>query len=137
MNIVLVACVAKKKAWKCKAKELYDSSWFHYAWNYAQSLKPGKVFILSAKYGLVDPETEIEPYEETLNTKSNFELLAWANAIIHRLRERTDIETDTFVILAGESYRKYLADALPNRHVPMRGMRIGQQLKWLKERCTI
>lgn len=136
MNVVLISCVAKKKPRKCKAKDLYDSTWFRYAWSYAQSLNPDKVFILSAKYGLVDPEAEIEPYEETLNTKTNHEIFAWADTLLTSLRERTDVTKDTFVILAGEKYRTYLVGNLPNHDIPMEGMRIGQQLKWFKERCT-
>ena len=89
-----------------------------------------------AKYGLVDPETEIDPYEETLNTKSDREIRSWANGVLASLRETTDIIRDSFVILAGERYRKHLINYLPNHTVPMQGLGIGQQLKWLKERCT-
>ena len=136
MNVVLIQCVGKKKPRKFKAKDLYDSTWFRYAWSYAQSLNPDKVFILSAKYGLVDPEGEIEPYEETLNTKSDAEIRTWAAKLLASLRERTDVTKDTFIILAGERYRTYLADHLANYDIPMKGLRIGQQLKWLRERCT-
>ena len=136
MNVVLISCVGKKKSCKCKAKDLYDSTWFRYAWSYAQSLHPDKVFILSAKYGLVDPEAEIEPYEDTLNTKSNHEIRAWAASLLTSLCDRTDIAKDTFIILAGEKYRTYLVGHLPYHDIPMKGLRIGQQLKWLMERCT-
>ena len=136
MNVVLISCVGKKKPHKSKAKDLYDSTWFRYAWRYAQSLNPDKIYILSAKYGLVDPETEIEPYEETLNTKSDREIRAWAVTLLSSLRERTDVTKDTFIILAGEKYRTYLVGHLPNHDIPMERLRIGQQLKWLRERCT-
>ena len=136
MNVVLIQCVGKKKPRKCKAKDLYDSTWFRYALSYVQSLNPDKVFILSAKYGLVDPEEEIEPYDETLNNKSVSEIRAWAAKLLASLQERTDVAKDTFIILAGEKYRTYLADYLANLDIPMKGLRIGEQLKWLKERCT-
>lgn len=136
MTVVLISCVGKKKPRKCKGKDLYDSTWFRYAWSYAKSLNPDNVFILSAKYGLVDPEAEIEPYEETLNTKSDREIRAWAAAVLTSLRVRTDVTKDTFIILAGEKYRTYLVGHLPNHDIPMEGLRMGQQLKWLKEQCT-
>lgn len=88
MDIVLISCVGGKKPLKCKARDLYDSTWFRYAWHYAQSLNSDKIFILSAKYGLVDPDAEIEPYEETLNTKSDKDIRAWANAVVNALRKR-------------------------------------------------
>jgi hypothetical protein len=127
--------VGKKKPYKCKAKDLYDSTWFRLAWNYVQTLKSDKVFILSAKYGLVDPEAEIKPYEQTLNAKSYIEIRTWASSLLMSLREKTDITKDTFVILAGVKYRKYIVDQIANLTIPMDGLRIGQQLKWLKERC--
>jgi len=136
MNIVLISCVGGKKPYKCKAKDLYESPWFRYAWNYAHSLNPDKVFILSAKYGLVDPEMKIEPYDETLNTKTADKIREWADKVLSSLRERTDLDKDTFIILAGEKYRKYLVDHLRKYDIPMKGFRIGQQLKWLKEQCA-
>jgi hypothetical protein len=136
MNVVLISCVGKKKPRKCKAKDLYDSTWFRYAWSYAQSLNPDKVFVLSAKYGLVDPEAEIEPYKETLITKSGRERCAWAASLLTSLRDRTDVTNDTFIILAGEKYRAYFVGHLANHDMPIRGLRIGQQLKRLRERCA-
>jgi hypothetical protein len=115
---------------------LYDSTWFRYAWNYARPLNPDKVFILSAKYGLVDPETVIHPYEETLNTKSDREIRSWANVVLASLKKATDVTKDSFIILAGERYRRHLIGHLPNHTVPMQGLGIGRQLKWLKVRCT-
>ena len=134
MNVVLISCVGEKKPRKCKAKDLYDSTWFCYAWRYAQSLNPDKVFILSAKYGLVDPDAEIEPYEETLNTKPDNDIRTWAKAVVNTLRGKVDLANDIFIILAGERYRRHLTGNLTKYKVPMDGLRIGQQLKWLKER---
>ena len=135
MKVVLISCVGEKKSHKCKAKDFYDSTWFHYAWCYAQSLNPDKVFILSAKYGLVDQETEIEPYEETLNTKRDSEIRTWATAVVKALNQKTDVKCDEFIILAGEKYRRHLVGNLNNYKVPMDGMKIGEQLAWLRQRC--
>ena len=136
MDVVLISCVGEKKSRRCKAKDLYDSTWFHYAWRYAQTLKPDKVFILSAKYGLVDPETEIDPYEETLNSKSDNDIRIWANAVVNALREKTDLTNDTFTVLAGERYRRHLVNHFRKYNVPMDGLRIGEQLSWLRQRCS-
>jgi len=135
MVVVLISCVKNKKPIKCKAKDLYDSPWFSFAWRYASSLSPNKVFILSAKYGLVEAETEIEPYEETLNNKSDPEIRLWAKTVLASLSRETDIASDKFVVLAGKKYRRHLLGQLPNSIIPMEGLKIGQQLKWLKDRC--
>ena len=136
MVIVLISCVGKKKAVKCKAKDLYDSTWFHYGWRYVQSLNPDKIFILSAKHGLVNPNTLIGPYQETLNTKGDKEIQRWAAVVLKALNHKTHLKNDKFVILAGEQYRRHLVSSISHYKIPMDGLRIGEQLAWLKQRCS-
>ena len=78
-KIVLISCVAKKLNYKAKAKNLCISPLFKKSLAYAYLLKPDKIFILSAKYGLIDLDEEIFPYNETLNEKSSYEIKIWAD----------------------------------------------------------
>ena len=132
MKIVLISCVGKKKNRKCEAKELYDSTWFRLAFRYACSLQPDKIFILSAKFGLVDQHALIDPYNDTLRTKSDQDIQAWSDRVLKALEKQANLAKDMFIILAGENYRRHLAGRLVNSRVPMKGLRIGEQLKWLK-----
>ena len=72
-KIILLSCVSQKKNVKCKAKDLYVSSLFCKAYKYAQKLNPDKIYILSAKYHLLELDDEIEPYNLTLNDMSEVE----------------------------------------------------------------
>lgn len=135
MLIVLISCVGKKKLFKCKAKDLYNSTWFHYGWRYARSLNPDKIFILSAKHGLLDPGTKIGPYQATLNTKGDKEIKKWAARVLKVLNQETHLKRDKFVILAGERYRRHLVGTIRHYKIPMDGLRIGEQTAWLKQRC--
>ncbi len=63
--IVLVSCVKTKQDRRCRAGDMYTSALFQKMMAYAQSLKPKRIFILSAKYGLLSPDDMIEPYEQT------------------------------------------------------------------------
>lgn len=65
-KIVLISCVSKKVSRKAKAKDLYISPLFVGNLRYARSLKPDNIFVLSAKYGLLELETEVDPYNTTL-----------------------------------------------------------------------
>jgi len=47
-KIVLISCVSKKLHHKSKAQDLYVSSLFLKNLQYAKSLNPDKIFILSA-----------------------------------------------------------------------------------------
>lgn len=133
MRIVLISCVSKKLPRKAKAEELYVSPLFKLNLQYAKSLQPDKVFILSAKYGLLDLNDEIEPYNETLNKKSNREIKLWAEKVIGKLKQEADLEKDEFIFLAGEKYRKYLLPKIKNSEIPLQNLGIGKQLKFLKE----
>ena len=117
-----------------KAKDLYESALFKLSFKYAKKLMADKVFILSAKYGLLDPETVIEPYDMTLNEMPIAEVRAWAERVIVQLKKVADLEEDTFIFLAGKRYRQFLVIEMRSFEVPMERLRIGEQLQFLKER---
>lgn len=135
-KIVLIACASKKAGHKAKAKDLYISPLFKMNLKYAESLMPDKMFILSAKHGLLDLEKEIEPYNETLKKMASKDVKEWANNIIGKLRKTADLANDEFIFLAGDRYRKHLIPCIKNYKIPLKGLGIGKQLKFLKENLS-
>jgi len=137
-KIYLLSCVRKKRPYPCRAKDLYVSPWFHFARRYAESTGC-PWFILSAKYGLLDPDQMIEPYEQTLNKMAIDERRAWAERVRDRLREHLG-EVRQVAFLAGTRYREFLTDQLKDRgiqvEIPMEGLSIGRQLHWLKSQLS-
>ena len=133
-TIVLISCVSKKVRHPAPAKDLYDSTLFKFCFSYARSLRPDKIFILSAKYGLVPADKIIAPYDLTLNTMKTKEIKAWSKNVLSDLKQMTDIDNDHFIFLAGEKYRRYLLPNIKNYEIPMQGLKIGEQLSWLKQR---
>lgn len=133
-RIVLISCASKKLEHCAKAKDMYISQLFKLNYQYAQLLKPDKVFILSAKYGLLDINTVIEPYNETLNKKSVKEIKEWSKNVIERLNQEIDFERDEVIFMAGEKYRRFLVPLIKNCKIPLIGMPIGKQLQYLKEK---
>ncbi len=134
MKIVLISCSSKKQTTKSKAKDLYQGPLFKLNLAYAKSLNPDKIFILSAKYNLLNLNDEIEPYDLTLNNMNDKELQGWAEEILDKLKNISNLKEDKFIILAGENYRKYLVPKIKNYSIPLKGLGIGKQLKWLKEK---
>lgn len=130
-RIVLISCASKKAHHAAKAKELYISPLFAGNLRYARSLKPDHIFILSAKYGLLELDREIEPYDMTLNDMGSAQIKAWAGKILAQLKENVDLQRDHFILLAGEKYRKYLTSHLASYEIPLQGMPIGKQLQFL------
>ncbi len=134
-SVGLISCVSRKRAHATVARGLYDSPLFTKARDYIEH-RCNRWYILSAKYGLVLPSQVIEPYEETLNTKSRAERERWAARVWKQLRPHLSFD-DEVVILAGERYRQFLLPRITEYgcavDVPMEGKSIGSQLRWLSQ----
>ncbi|MFZ3058976.1 MAG: DUF6884 domain-containing protein [Candidatus Methanoperedens sp.] len=149
-RIVLISCVSEKLPCKAKAKDLYISSLFRYSLKYAKLLNPNKIFILSAKYGLLNLDDEIEPYNETLSNISkkqieknpNVKVLSkkereeWAKTVIKKLGEKCDLNSDEIIFLAGKRYSENLIPYIKNDKDILKGKRIGERIGFLKEECS-
>jgi cytoplasmic iron level regulating protein YaaA (DUF328/UPF0246 family) len=136
-KIVLISCASQKRSHRSKAKDLYISALFKKSLAYASRLNPDAIYILSAKYGLLDLETEINPYNLALNTKSAGEVRSWADSVLQRLRQVANLQEDHFIFLAGMKYRKYLLPHLRSYEIPFEGLPIGKQLQALSRQETI
>jgi hypothetical protein len=132
-TLVLISCAGKKLPYRAKAKDLYASPLFKLSLRYAYSLEPDAIFVLSAKHGLIDLEEELEPYDLTLNDMPANDVRRWASRVLDRLRSVADLGTDQLVFLAGERYRRYLLPSISHYEVPLAGLGIGEQLRFLKE----
>lgn len=134
-TIYLVSCVSKKREHACEARDLYVSDLFRKARRFAEA-SSCPWFILSAKHGLVSPDQRIVPYERTLNKMKVADRRKWAEQVLTQLTDAVP-NLSRVVFLAGEGYREFLARHLAARDVevlvPMKGLRIGEQLSWLAQ----
>lgn len=86
MKIGLVSCSKAKKGHICSAREMYsESNTFRLSLEYLEKTCD-KIFILSAKHGLLDLEDTIQPYDETLVEKPVAERRKWADEVILKLK---------------------------------------------------
>lgn len=128
-KIVLLSCGKKKRNRRTKAGDMYISPLFTKSLNYAkQKLRPDKVFILSAKHGLLGLGDEIEPYDKKLNDR---ERRQWASKVLKQLQSHANLDSDHFTFLAGDKYREFLIPHIKHYSVPMKGLKIGKQQAWL------
>lgn len=128
---VLIACAAKKLPHAAPASVLYQSTLFRLSLAFARSLRPDTIFILSALHGLLPLEEMVEPYDVTLNLMPKKERVAWSDRVLAQLRRAADLQEDRFTFLAGSRYRERLIPHLRHAEVPLRGLRIGEQLQFL------
>lgn len=142
MKIALISCVSQKlelaKGEFVQAKDLYTSPLFVKAYAYAKQLGVDKIYILSAKYGLLEEETKISWYNETLLNKSSKECKEWANKVLDELKAKGhDLSNDTFYLLAGKKYYQYLIGEgkIEKANYPYQGLKgIGHILSFLKSK---
>jgi hypothetical protein len=133
-DVALVSCAKKKRLVPVAARDLYISTLFKGMRAYVEVHADGW-YILSAKHGVVHPDQVIAPYDLTLRRMSQAERQAWGDRVRNQLQ--TIVRAGTRVmILAGEQYRKPIESFLSQRGhsllVPMRGLDLFQQLRWLK-----
>ena len=83
----------------------------------------------------VHPDTVIAPYDETLNNMRVAARRNWAERVELQMDEMLP-DADEVVGFAGRRYREFIEEHLRlgfrSVQVPMEGLRIGKQLRWLK-----
>lgn len=110
-------------------QKIYISPLFKKSYSFCRN-NYDKIYILSAKYGVLDPETIIENYDLTLSNFSVKDRKEWAMKCITQLDEIITPD-DEIYWFAGIHYRKYLADLLPNKQYNLvKSLGIGKQLSF-------
>ena len=136
MKIALIGCVKQKDNKPQKARELYISPLFVKSLEYAEKINVDKIYVLSAKYGLVPIDKVIEPYEKTLNNMNKNERVEWANEVLSELSKVSDIMKDEYYILAGKNYYENIVTKLKNVKIVMEGLQLGQRLQFLNKELS-
>lgn len=134
--IVFISCVKKKSDKPSKARYLYTSPLFKKMLAYAESLNPSKIYILSAKYGVVSPDDVISPYEATLGNMNVRARKTWARKVLTQLKNDNVDFGDKAVFLCGKRYREYIMPFFRDSTAPLARMGIGKQLKYLSDRLV-
>jgi len=136
-KVVLLSCTKSKTPYPAPAQELYSASpMFQKTLEYGKTLKPDKMFILSAKHHLVPLNKELKPYDLTLKDFNKEEKEKWGEETYKQMKQKgLNLERDKFIFLAGNEYIKPLLKYIPESNIenPMGGRRFGERLKWLNK----
>lgn len=139
MNVFL-SCVSEKEDHKCAAKDLYISPLFQKSYAYAQKLNPDHIYILSAKYFVVDLDEEISPYDVTLKDMNADEKREWVDNVLKKMDEKGIDRNEKTIFLAGHAYLDYLVEHFSDYSIPYQdaGLEgIGHILHWLDEQIGL
>jgi len=130
-RIGLIACTKSKLNRPAPARELYSASdLFSKAAAYCDACLDGW-FVLSAKYGLVEPDRIVAPYDVTLKTMPNSERRLWGLQVAQQLHQLGEVALEAH---AGAAYVRPLLEAGVVLDDPVRGLTIGKRKRWYIER---
>lgn len=137
-KIVLLSCTKSKLNKPSPAQDLYSASpMFKRTLEYGKSLKPDKMYILSAKHHLVPLNKVLAPYDKTLKNMSAENKEKWAKETVKQMKSSgLNLDKDNFIFLAGSEYIKPLIPYIKHIEDPMKGKRLGERLKWLNTQLT-
>ena len=119
MNI-FIACAKSKVSYPCEAQELYSASTIfnkrlEYALNKRKELKEQvNIYILSAKYGLLNLNDKIVPYDMFLATETKEYKVTWAAKVLKQMKLSHINMNDNTYFAAGEEYWEKLISSFPN-----------------------
>lgn len=138
-SVALIACSKGKRAQAGRPEAVYTGSLLQAQLAYARrvmSFPDERIFILSAKYGLLPLAQEIEPYDLTLAQLTADERHEWGFRVVSALLDRVPGVYGAFV-MAGKLYRTAVGEHLNyadiHQVVPHpKHYGIGQQLAWYK-----
>lgn len=131
-TIAIVSCSKKKKATyiPIPAEELYNSALFRKALACAKSLKPDAIYILSAKYYLVEPTDKLPYYDMFLPKQPATYRKQWAETILKQLDEKgVDLRNDNVVFLTGKNYYINLISKIGHYEIIGKGLPQGKKMQ--------
>lgn len=91
------------------------------------------IYILSAEHHLLALDTQIDPYNKTLNEMNKSEKTEWGHKVVSQLQKVSHLEKDNFIILAGKNYIEPIRPYLKHIELLLNGMKIGERLQFLTE----
>jgi hypothetical protein len=143
-TIALIGCSKTKKVvdrleW-VPARELYTGDLFRKRVAYVES-KGLPWYILSAKSGVLHPDTAVMSYDATMGDKTEYEIAEWHSSVVTMLLDKLyynhnepPLKTVTLEIHAGAKYVQPLEQMLKLLGIkvvlPVKGLGIGEQLAY-------
>ena len=131
-TIAIVSCSKQKKVTDVPipAEQLYNSTLFKKALACAKSLKPDEVYILSAKYYLVELTDKLSYYDMFLSKQSATYRRQWAETILKQLEEKgVDLRNDHIVFLTGKDYYINLVGKIGHYEIIGKGLPQGKKMQ--------
>jgi hypothetical protein len=133
-ELVVIPCGSRKLDHPARAADLYTGSYHCACSRAARTLRPERLLILSARYGLVDPDEVIEPYD----TPHGAADAVTAPALLDQARTGRLLDLDPVVALGGRRHVELVRAVWPHALDPLAGTggmgaQIARMGRWSRE----
>lgn len=132
-DVVLVGCSSRKASSARPAAELFTGAAFTKARELARR-GPAPWYVLSAKFGLLDPAEVVAPYDVYLADQPRTYRTAWGAWVVAQLAQRHELAGTVVEVHAGRDYCEPLAAPLAASGAtlsePLAGLGLGERLAW-------
>jgi hypothetical protein len=129
--LIIIPCGSAKLKHRAPAGQMYLGAYHRACRRYADSLASiyDQVMILSAKYGLLPLDEEIDPYELRMGQPG-----CVTTDQVRTQAEEHELLGEPVIALGGKDYTQVCKAIWSQCATPLSGIGgIGKQLKWLKE----
>lgn len=124
-ELVVIPCGSRKLGRPARAADMYIGSYHRACRRAAEALRPERLLILSAGYGLLDLDDIIEPYD----TPHGAAGAATAERLLEQAAERGIVHLDPVVTLGGARHTALVHTVWPYARTPLAGTRgMGEQM---------
>lgn len=136
IRFALISCSKSKLETEAPARDLYTGQLFRkaVAWAERQQLQ---WFVVSALHGLLLPDQTVSPYNYTVKNLRVRERQQWAHTVVAGSLTRYAPPHSHAILILPELYRRFIEFQLFHHKItyenPLKGLGIGQQLKWLAD----
>lgn len=104
--IALISCGKRKSRVRCKARDMYQGTYFRKCLEYAE-LIASEVYIVSEGPGVTSLDQYLDPYDVTVRDYSKEQLKDWINKVQGQLRAR-GLMGKTVISLVGNQHKQAL-----------------------------
>ena len=126
MKISLIGCSKKKLIGNHLARNLYQGTLFQKSLAISERLEFDMIYILSAKYGLLELDRYVDSYEDGLTVKNKAERLSWSELVKNKL------PAGEYYYFCGKKYWEFL----PSGSTMFQGRGIGEILSNLNQKLA-
>lgn len=138
ITVALVGCGKLKAKETRLAKELYIGLPFRLAMRHALETADD-VHILSAMHGLLDPYSQVVPYDYSMAELPPEKHIWWGRRVLWDLRTAYPMRRLKIVFYAGQQYIRPIMRAVTAEanywtfEDPLKGLDLFQRIRWFKE----